>query len=71
MYQPGHLFHTQKLLVVIKDEDGDVYIVAWLNDAVGRYSRKDMNWCIPESWQDEQGGYCTIDNVIGWMDCPK
>lgn len=37
--------------------DGEVLKGAWLDAA----------WCIPGSWQDEQGGYTEIDNPILWM----
>ena len=52
--------------------DGElVYVAAWLDDNEGlRYRPKRMEWAITESWQDEQGGYQTITNPLGWMPCP-
>ncbi len=57
--------------ILVKDEEGDVYLVAWLDDNEGMRGGKMMSWCVPESWQDEQGGYYTVDNVVKWMPLPK
>jgi hypothetical protein len=56
--------------ILIKSNDGNVYVAAWLNnyDPPGEGVR--MEWAIPESWQDEQGGYFTVDYPVGWMPCP-
>ncbi len=46
--------------------------VAWLQDYVNYpNSGGKMKWCVPESWQDEQGGYETADNPICWTELPK
>lgn len=57
--------------ILVKDIDGDVYLVAWLANSYGYRKKKEMCWVVPESWQDEQGGYFTIDNPVGWQECPK
>lgn len=56
--------------ILVYDAD-DVYIVSWLNVTTHRHPRHTlMAWAIPESWQDEQGGYTIIDSPLGWMPTP-
>lgn len=57
--------------ILIKDNDGVVYVAAWIGYNLGLGKTKFYDWVIPESWQDEQGGYYEIDNPVGWMHCPK
>jgi len=58
--------------ILIKDEEGFVYVVSWLNSSEGiNVLKETMDWCIPESYQDEQGGYENIYRPVGWMPCPK
>jgi hypothetical protein len=45
------------------------YVVAWLDDYDNySYSRHVMCWCVPESFQDEQGGYVVIDKPLFWVE---
>jgi hypothetical protein len=51
------------------DNESPVVMVAWLNDAE-RHNRKRFAWCVPGSWQDEQGGHCTADRPTHWRPLP-
>ena len=51
---------------IIVHDGENVFVVAYLNNRVSRRGKKVMEWCIPESWQDEQGGYETVD-AKEWM----
>ena len=45
--------------------------VAWLEDSVNYPNGYiGWRWCVPESWQDEQGGYDTADNPVCWIPLP-
>lgn len=55
---------------ILLKEDGIVYVAAWTGYNYGYRGKKYYDWVIPESWQDEQGGYYEIENPIGWMHCP-
>ena len=56
--------------ILIKDNEGTVFVGAWIGYNYEPRTKLIYNWVIPESWQDEQGGYYDIDNPIGWMYCP-
>lgn len=56
---------------IIVSDGQNCYVVAWLDCRTNQRQRKRMNWAIPESWQDEQGGYFTVDAPVSWMPCPK
>lgn len=46
--------------------------VAWLEDSVNYPNGYiGWRWCVPESWQDEQGGYETANNPICWTTLPE
>lgn len=53
-------------------EDEIIAIVQWLED-YDHYpsSTKYYTWCALYSWQDEQGGYFTVDHPTHWMPLPK
>ena len=44
--------------------------VAWLDNRTSKLASPDYSWSVPDSWQDEQGGYFTPDGLIGWMPGP-
>lgn len=35
------------------------------------YASKWTGWCVPGSWQDEQGGYCEANRPTHWMLLPE
>lgn len=47
-----------------------IYKVAWLNNSVARRAYSLFQWCVPESWQDEQGGYWEVNNPTHWQALP-
>ena len=48
------------------------FIVAWIDDYVFYPGSKPVKrWCVPESFQDEQGGYFTIDYPLCWTHLPE
>lgn len=55
---------------LISEPFGKWMKVAWLhNKESGKYSR--YEWAVPESWQDEQGGYETANSPICWTSLPE
>jgi hypothetical protein len=53
-------------------QDKDWYRVAWLEDnSFYPGHRGRFTWCIPESFQDEQGGYSTIEHPLCWTNLPE
>lgn len=60
--------------ILVADSYG-VHKVAWLDNASrpsrGKSRKLDFAWCVPGSWQDEQGGFYTIDNPTHWMPLPE
>lgn len=57
--------------ILVADAAG-VHKVAWLDDSVGRRrgQHRIFAWCVPGSWQDEQGGHYTIDEPTHWQPLP-
>jgi len=53
--------------ILVVDKDGDINKVSWESD----YPIHTKKWCVYGSWQDEQGGYETIDNPIAWQPLPQ
>jgi len=53
-------------------EEGEWYIVSWDDNEVfyPTSTRVPKCWCVACSFQDEQGGYTTIDNPEGWLPLP-
>lgn len=51
------------------------YVASWIVDYYIVFPRTEAaqeeskDWCIPESYQDEQGGYFTVD-AVGWCSLP-
>ncbi len=54
------------ILVIENDE---INIVSW--DQWDSYKRCPKGWCVKGSWQDEQGGYETVDRPTHWMPMPN
>lgn len=48
----------------------DWWKAAWLDSRVSRRDPAFYCWSIPDSWQDEQGGYTTLDGLTGWAPAP-
>jgi hypothetical protein len=61
----------RKILVY---ENGEAFCVAWQVDYDIIYPKtkaaqeRAKRWCIPESYQDEQGGFFTVDNPTHWAE---
>ena len=50
---------------------GVIKIVAWEDDYVYYPNcEKTKCWCVMDSFQDEQGGYKTVDHPSHWMPLP-
>lgn len=61
-----------RILVFDPEGDGDsanIVLVAWLNDAE-RHRKARFMWCVPDSWQDEQGGYYVVGRPTHWQPLP-
>lgn len=61
------------VLVAERTDEGaiDFHKAAWIlyyGVVPRRTDRK--RWCIEDSYQDEQGGFSTVDDPIGWLPIP-
>lgn len=55
--------------ILVAAHDGEVSKAAWMRD-VGVTGKGPLDWCIADSYQDEQGGFFTVDFPILWMPLP-
>lgn len=58
--------------IIAQEADGTTYVVEWMDNA-GYTSKRHkplMQWCVPCSWQDEQGGFHDVV-AVRWMEIPK
>ncbi len=55
--------------ILIKDEEGNC-ICSWGDSQTGTGSKESMRWCIVNDW-DEEIGYNSPKNPIGWMHLPE
>lgn len=66
-WQPIETAPKDGTAILVYDEGAA--LVTW--EVYRRHQEEHADWCLMDSWQDEQGGYSTVNHPTHWMPLPE